>query len=177
MAAPLPNWKRGDNRDTLNDHLFAEAAYERYVGDVLQIVERTMLRDRPTQDVRPGYRLVEVKAGKAKAIHTAELRACWTQHEVRHGADRRARRLHLRSGLRPLHRQSAGHWLSSDCRVEFVGGRSVLRGGEWSGGWWDAYIDGDNEPCYGDRCATLSEAVARVERDMAFGHFVTSESV
>jgi hypothetical protein len=43
-------------------------------------------------DVRPFYRLVEVKNGKARAIRTAELNAAWTQREVRAAADRRARR-------------------------------------------------------------------------------------
>lgn len=89
----LPAWKRGDLSDRLMNHMHAESIYERQVGDVLQVVERVMLRDRPTQDCRPFYRLVEVKNGKARAIHTAELRAAWTQREVRAAADRRARRL------------------------------------------------------------------------------------
>lgn len=87
----VPAWKRGDLSDRLQNHMFAEAVFERQVGDVIQVVERLMLRDRPTQDCRPFYRLVEVKDGKARAIHTAELRIADTQREVRVAADRRAR--------------------------------------------------------------------------------------
>lgn len=89
----VPPWKRGDLTDRLQNHMFAESIYERQVGDVLQVVERVVLRDRPTQDVRPFYRLVEVKNGKARAIRTAELRAADTQREVRYYADRRAKRI------------------------------------------------------------------------------------
>ena len=89
----VPKWRRGDLSDRLMNHMDAESVFEREVGDVLQVVERLMLRDRPTQDTRPLYRLVEVRNGKAKAIHTVELRACHTQREVRAGADRRARKM------------------------------------------------------------------------------------
>ena len=89
----VPKWRRGDLTDRLNNHMSAESIYEREVGDVTQVVERVMLRDRPTQDCRPLYRLVEVKNGKARAIHTLELRVAWTQREVRAAADRRARRM------------------------------------------------------------------------------------
>lgn len=94
----LPKWRRGDLSDRLNNHMSAESVYEREVGDVLQVVERLQLRDRPTQDARPLYRLVEVKGDKARAIHTVELRGCHTQREVRAGADRRARKLLKRAG-------------------------------------------------------------------------------
>ncbi len=94
----LPAWKRGDLSDRLNDHMFAEAIYERQVGEILQVVERVVLRDAPTGGyMRPLYRLVEVKNGKARAVHTAELRAAWTQREVRAAADRRARALRRRA--------------------------------------------------------------------------------
>ena len=94
----LPKWRRGDLTDRCNNHMSAESIYEREVGDVLQVVERVMLRDRPTQDARPLYRLVEVRNGKARPIHTVDLRACWTQRDVRAGADKRARRLLKRAG-------------------------------------------------------------------------------
>jgi len=87
----VPKWKRGDLSDRLRNHMSAEAIYERQVGDVLQVVERVVLADRPTQDMRPFYRLVEIKNGHARAVHTAELRAALTQREVRAAADRRAR--------------------------------------------------------------------------------------
>lgn len=87
----VPKWKRGDLSDRLGNHMFAEAVFQRQVGDVLQVVERTMLRDRPTQDVRPFYRLVEVRNGKARAVRAAEVRAALTQREVRAAADKRAR--------------------------------------------------------------------------------------
>jgi hypothetical protein len=88
-----PQWKRGDLTDRLKNHMFAEAVFERQVGDVLQVVERVKLADRPTQDVRPLYRLVEVKGDNAKVINTSELRAAWTQREVREAADKRARKM------------------------------------------------------------------------------------
>jgi hypothetical protein len=88
----IPKWKRGDLSDRLENHMSAEAIYERQVGDVTQIVERVMLADRPTQDCRPMYRLVEIKNGKARAIHTLELKVAYTQREVRAAADKRARR-------------------------------------------------------------------------------------
>jgi hypothetical protein len=89
----VPKWRRGDLTDRLDNHMHAESIYERKVGDVLQVVERTMLKDRPTQDARPFYRLVEVKNGKARAVHTAEVRAAMTQREVRAAADKRARQI------------------------------------------------------------------------------------
>ena len=89
----VPKWKRGDLSDRVKNHMDAESIYERQVGDVLQVVERVVFRDRPTQDMRPFYRLVEVKDGKARAIRTAELRAADTQREVRAAADKRARRI------------------------------------------------------------------------------------
>lgn len=88
----IPKWKRGDLTDRLKNHMSAESIYERQIGDTLQVVERVMLADRLTQDARPMYRLVEVKNGKARAIHTLELKAAWTMREVRSAADRRARR-------------------------------------------------------------------------------------
>jgi hypothetical protein len=91
----IPRWKRGDLADRLKNHMSAEAIFERQVGDVTQIVERVVLADRPTQDCRPFYRLVEIKDGNARAIHTLELKVAYTQREVRAAADRRARR-HLR---------------------------------------------------------------------------------
>lgn len=87
----VPKWKRGDLSDRLNNHMHAEAVFEREVGDVVQVVERLMLRERPTQDARPFYRLVEIKNGQARAIRTAEVNAALTQREVRVAADRRAR--------------------------------------------------------------------------------------
>jgi hypothetical protein len=95
----LPRWKRGDLTDRLDNHMDAESIYERQVGDVLQVVERVMLKDRPTQDVRPMYRLVEVKNGKARAVRTAELRAAYTMREVRAAADKRARALLRGDGI------------------------------------------------------------------------------
>lgn len=92
----IPKWRRGDLTDRLKNHMWAESVYERQIGDVLQVVERTMLGDRPTQDVRPLYRLVEVKNGTARAIHTSGLRAAWTQREVRAAADKRARKVLLK---------------------------------------------------------------------------------
>jgi hypothetical protein len=93
VKSAIPTWKRGDLSDRVETPgWLAESVFERQVGDVLQVVERLMLRDRPTQDARPFYRLVEVKAGKARVIHTAELRAAWTQREVRAAADKRAER-------------------------------------------------------------------------------------
>ena len=88
----IPKWRRGDESDVLDDHMHGESVYERQVGDVTQIVQRTMLKDRPTQDVRPMYRLVEVKNGKPRAIKTLELRVATTCREVRAAADRRAKR-------------------------------------------------------------------------------------
>lgn len=89
----IPKWHRADpNIDRLNNHMQAEGVYQREIGDVTQVIERCMLKDRPTQDARPLYRLVEVKDGKARAIHTAELRAAWTMREVRAAADKRASR-------------------------------------------------------------------------------------
>lgn len=87
----VPKWRRGDLSHRLNDHVHAESIYERHVGDVLQVVERVMLKDRPTQDARPLYRLVEVRNGRARAVRTAEVRAAWTMREVRAAADKRAR--------------------------------------------------------------------------------------
>lgn len=89
----IPKWRRGDLTDRLDNHMNAESIYERQVGDVLQVVERVVSKDRPTQVVRPFYRLVEVKNGKARAIRTAELRIADTQREVRAAADRRARKI------------------------------------------------------------------------------------
>lgn len=89
----VPKWRRGDLTDRLMNHMSAESIYEREVGEVLQVVERLQLRDRPTQDARPLYRLVEVRNGRPRAIHTVELRGCHTQREVRAGADRRARKM------------------------------------------------------------------------------------
>lgn len=89
----VPPWKRGDLGDILGNHMYAEAVFERQVGDTTQIVERTMLGDRPTQDCRPMYRLVEVKNGKARQVTARELRVAITQREVRAAADRRARRI------------------------------------------------------------------------------------
>jgi len=90
----LPKWRRGDLSDRLMNHMAAEAIYEREVGDVLQVVERVVRRGAESNaDFRPLYRLVEVKNGKARVIHTAELRAAWTQREVRAAADRRARKV------------------------------------------------------------------------------------
>ena len=89
----VPKWKRGDLTDRLQNHMSAESIYERQVGDVYQVVERVVLGDRPTQDCRPFYRLVEIKNGKARAIHTLELKVAYTQREVRAAADRRAKRM------------------------------------------------------------------------------------
>lgn len=89
----IPKWRRGDLTDRLDNHMYAEAVFERRVGNVLQVVERVLLKDRPTQDVRPFYRLVEVKDGKARAVRTAELRVADTQREVRAAADKRARQI------------------------------------------------------------------------------------
>lgn len=90
---PLPKWKRGDLTDRLMNHMHAESIYERQVGDILQVVERLMLRDRPTQDCRPLYRLVEVRNGKARVVRTRELAVAQTQREVRAAADDRAKRI------------------------------------------------------------------------------------
>jgi hypothetical protein len=89
----VPKWRRGDLSDRLDNHMNAESIYERQVGDVLQVVERVVSRDRPTQVMRPFYRLVEVKNGKPRAIRTAALNACWTMREVRYQADKRARKI------------------------------------------------------------------------------------
>lgn len=90
----LLKWRRGDLGDRLMNHMSAESIYEREVGDILQVVERVVRRGGESNaDFRPLYRLVEVKNGNARAVHTAELRAAWTQREVRTAADRRARKL------------------------------------------------------------------------------------
>jgi hypothetical protein len=90
----IPKWKRGDLSDRLNEPGWtAESIYEREVGPVVQVVERIMLRDRPTQDVRPFYRLVEIRNGRPRKVRAAELRAAWTQREVRAAADKRARQI------------------------------------------------------------------------------------
>ncbi len=88
----LPKWRRGDLTDRLNDHgWIAESVYERQIADTLQVVERLALRDRPTQDVRPFYRLVEVRNGKPRKVRTADVRVADTQREVRAAADKRAK--------------------------------------------------------------------------------------
>lgn len=87
----VPKWRRGDLADRVHDHMDAESIYERQVGSVLQVVERVVFRDRPTQDMRPFYRLTEVRNNRAKVVRTNALRACQTQAEVRHQADKRAR--------------------------------------------------------------------------------------
>jgi hypothetical protein len=90
----VPKWKRGDLGDRLQDPGWtAESVFERQVGDVVQVVERIMLRSRPTQDVRPFYRLVEVREGRPRKVRTAELAAAYTQREVRAAADRRAKKI------------------------------------------------------------------------------------
>lgn len=89
----IPKWHRADpNIDRLDNHMQAEGVYEREVGNVTQVIERCMLKDRPTQDARPLYRLVEIKDGKARAVRTAEVNAAWTLREMRVAADRRAKR-------------------------------------------------------------------------------------
>lgn len=90
----LPKWKRGDLSDRLQNHMYAESIYERQVGEVLQVVERVIRRgDETNAYTRNLYRLVEVKNGRAKVIHTVDTRTAWTQREVRAAADKRAKRL------------------------------------------------------------------------------------
>ena len=98
----IPKWKRGDLVDRLGNHMFAEAIYQRMVGDVEQIVERVYRRgDEQNAYYRPLYRLLEVRDGQAERVPTP---GADTMREVRTIADRRAHRI-LRG--RPVERASA----------------------------------------------------------------------
>lgn len=84
---PLPNWRRGDLADRLGNHMAAEAIYERDLGDVLQVLERVVVREMVTQDARPFYRLVEVRDGRPRIV----LGARDTLREARAAANVRAK--------------------------------------------------------------------------------------
>lgn len=85
-SSGMPKWKRGDLADRIRNHLFAEAIYERQVGDTLQVIERVRLRGFETNAyARSSYRLVEVRDGKARIVFLDD-----TLRDTRRRADRRA---------------------------------------------------------------------------------------
>ena len=79
-----PGWKRGDLTDRIHNHVYAEAIYQRQVGDDEQVIERVRLQPTNAYE-RSSYRLVEVRGGRARVVgaYYATLR------EARVAGDRR----------------------------------------------------------------------------------------